>query len=145
MGDQRLRPSERLRHPHEFQHVFRHGTKLVTSTFILHILPTSASCSRLGMAVSKRVGNAVVRNRVKRLIRELFRQHKAIFQPTCDVVFVARHYAAEASLEELTRQFLSLLRRCQSLRGSPIIVEKASCAGISVSQGSESCSRSENQ
>jgi ribonuclease P protein component len=132
MGDQRLRPSERLRHPREFQHVFRYGKKLVTPTFILHILPTSASCSRLGMAVSKRVGNAVVRNRVKRLMRELFRQHKAVFQPTCDVVFVARHHAAEASLEELTRQFLSLLRRCQFSQDTAIV-------------DSDACSRSENQ
>jgi ribonuclease P protein component len=144
MGDQRLRPSERLRHPREFQHVFRYGKKLVTPTFILHILPTSASRSRLGMAVSKRVGKAVVRNRVKRLMRELFRQHKAIFRPTCDVVFVARHRAAEASLEELTRQFLSLLRRCQFPRDTAI-VEKANCAGTSISQGADSCSRSENQ
>jgi ribonuclease P protein component len=108
MGDQRLRPSERLRHPREFRQVFRHGQKLVTPIFILHILPTSAPRSRLGMAVSKRVGNAVVRNRVKRLIRELFRQHKAALQPTCDMVFVARRRAAEASLEEYTRQFLAL-------------------------------------
>jgi ribonuclease P protein component len=144
MGDQRLRPSERLRHPREFQHVFRYGKKLVTPTFILHILPTSASCSRLGMAVSKRVGNAVVRNRVKRALRELFRQHKAIFQPTCDVVFVARHRTAEASLEELTQQFLSLLRRCQFPRHTAM-VEQENCAGISVSQDSDACSRSENQ
>jgi ribonuclease P protein component len=108
MGDQRLRSSERLRHPREFRRVFRYGKKLVTPIFILHILPTSAPCSRLGMAVSKRVGKAVIRNRVKRLIRELFRQHKAALQPTCDVVFVARRPAAEASLEECTRQFLAL-------------------------------------
>jgi ribonuclease P protein component len=144
MGDQRLQPSERLRHPHEFQHVFRHGKKLVTPTFILHLLPTSASCSRLGMAVSKRVGKAVVRNRVKRLIRELFRQHKGMFQPTCDVVFVARHRAAEASLEEFTRQFLSLLRRCQFPRDTAI-VDKENCAGLAISQGPDACGRSENQ
>jgi ribonuclease P protein component len=108
MGDQRLRSSERLCHPREFRRVFRYGKKLVTPIFILHILPTSAPCSRLGMAVSKRVGKAVIRNRVKRLIRELFRQHKAALQPTCDVVFVARRPAAEASLEEYTRQFLAL-------------------------------------
>ena len=108
MGDQRLQPSERLHHPREFRHVFRHGEKLVTPIFIFHILPTSAPCSRLGMAVSKRVGNAVVRNRVKRLIRELFRRYKTALQPTCDVVFVARRHAAEASLEEYIRQFLAL-------------------------------------
>jgi ribonuclease P protein component len=113
MDDQHLRPAERLRHPHEFQQVFQHGTKLVGPMFVLYILPTSASHPRLGLSVSKRVGKAVIRNRIKRLLRELFRQHKALLQPACDVVFVARQGAAEASLAEYTRQFLQLLRRCQ--------------------------------
>jgi ribonuclease P protein component len=113
MGDQRLRPSERLRRPSDYQQVFQHGTKLVAPLFVLYVLPTSAPRSRLGMAVSKRVGGAVVRNRVKRRLRELFRRHKSLLCPACDVVFVARQGAAEASLEEYTRQFLMLLHRCQ--------------------------------
>ena len=110
-GDQRLRPSERLRHPSEYQCVFECGRRLVTPLFVLYVLPRSEAPSRLGMAVSKRVGSAVVRNRVKRRIRELFRQHKSYFESPCDVVFVARRQAAEAPLAEYTRQFLTLLQR----------------------------------
>ena len=113
MGDQRLRPVERLRRSSEYQRVFQHGKKLVSPTFVLYVLPTLELRSRLGMAVSRQVGNAVVRNRVKRRMRELFRRHKALLQPACDVVFVARRGAAEASLEEYTQQFLVLLRRYQ--------------------------------
>ena len=113
MDDQCLRPAERLRHPREFQEVFQHGKKLVAPTFILYLLPTSASHSRLGLAVSKRVGNAVVRNRIKRLLRELFRRHKGLLQPGYDVVFVARQGAADAPLAEYTQQFLRLLHRSQ--------------------------------
>lgn len=113
MSDQGLRPAERLRRSSEYQRVFQHGKKLVSPTFVLYVLPTSELCSRLGMAVSRQVGKAVVRNRVKRRLRELFRRHKALLQPACDVVFVARRGAAEASLEEFTRQFLVLLRRYQ--------------------------------
>jgi ribonuclease P protein component len=115
MGDQRLRPAERLQRPSEFQRVFQHGKKLIAPFFIVYILPTSASYSRLGIAVSKRVGQAVVRNRVKRYVRELFRRHKALLVPPCDVVFVARREAAEASLEAYAQQFLRLLRRGQSM------------------------------
>lgn len=110
-GDQGLRPSERLHHPSEYRRVFEHGVRLVAPLFVLYILPRREIPSRLGMAVSKRVGSAVVRNRVKRRIRELFRQHKSQFEPPCDVVFVAHHQAAEASLAEYTRQFLTLLHR----------------------------------
>jgi ribonuclease P protein component len=113
MADQCLRRIERLRRPSEYQRVFRHGKKLVAPMFVLYILSGSEPYSRLGMAVSKRVGNAVIRNHVKRLIRELFRQHKTQLQPSCDVVFVARRQAAEASLGEYTQQFLMLLRRYQ--------------------------------
>ena len=111
--DQRLRSSERLRQTREYQRVFQHGKKLVSPLLVVYIQPSPASFSRLGMAVSKRVGGAVVRNRVKRLIRELFRRHKRCFTSPCDVVIVARPRAAHASFADFTRQFLTLLRRYQ--------------------------------
>ena len=111
MADQRLRPWERLKRPSEFQRVFRDGEKLVAPAFVLYVLPGSEPTSRLGMAVSRRVGGAVVRNRVKRLIREVFRLHKAQLPVSCDVVFVARRQVTGASLGEYTRQYVALLRR----------------------------------
>ena len=81
--------------------------------FVLYVLPGCRPWSRLGMAVSKRVGKAVVRNRVKRLIRELFRQHKSRLTPPCDVLVVTRRRVAGASSREITRQFLALLHRRQ--------------------------------
>jgi ribonuclease P protein component len=116
MGEQRLRPSERLRHRREYQHVLQYGTKQVAPAFVLYVLPSAASCSRLGIAVSRRVGGAVVRNRVKRHARECFRQHKAALGFPCDLVVVARREAAEVSHSEYVRQFLTLLRRCQRLQ-----------------------------
>ena len=115
MGDQRLRPRERLRCPRAYQRVFEQGEKLVGSLFILYVLPTSEPYSRLGLAVSKRIGNAVVRNRIKRSLRETFRRHKACLLSSCDLVCVARREAAGAPLALYTQQFLLLLRRCQRL------------------------------
>jgi ribonuclease P protein component len=113
MGEQCLRPSERLRHRRDYQHVLQYGTKQVAPAFVLYVLPSAASCSRLGIAVSRRVGGAVVRNRVKRRARECFRQHKAELESPCDIVVVARRAAVEVSHSEYARQFLTLLRRCQ--------------------------------
>ena len=111
--DQRLRSSERLHQTQEYQRVFRHGKKLVSPLFVIYVYPSSESFSRLGMAVSKRVGKAVVRNRIKRLIREVFRRHKTVIKSPCDVVVVARQRAADASFVDFARQFLTLLGRYQ--------------------------------
>ncbi len=111
MGDQRLSSAERLRHRHEFERVFQRGTKQVSPVFVWYCLPTPGTHSRLGMAVSKRVGNAVVRNRVKRYVREFFRRHKMQFDPPCDIVVVARRQAADLQYAESVQQFTSLLRR----------------------------------
>jgi ribonuclease P protein component len=111
VGDQRFTSSERLRCQREFQRVFQDGAKHVSPAFALYVLPTSASRSRLGMAVSKRVGGAVVRNRLKRCIREFFRRYKADIHPACDLVVVARREAADLSYAEITQHFLRLSRR----------------------------------
>ena len=111
MGDQRLRPVERLRCARSYQRAFEQGEKLVGSLFILYVLPTSEPHSRLGMAVSKRIGNALVRNRIKRCLRETFRRHKALLLASCDLVCVARRGAAGVPLTLYTQQFLMLLQR----------------------------------
>jgi ribonuclease P protein component len=116
MREQRLRPSERLRHRREFQRVLQHGTKQVAPAFVLYVLPTAAPCSRLGIAVSRRIGGAVARNRVKRRTREFFRRHKAELGSTCDIVVVARHAAVGMPHSEYVQQFLTLLHRCWRLQ-----------------------------
>ncbi len=119
MGDQRLRPSERLRHQREYQRVFGCGTKQVSSAFVVYVLPTAEPCSRLGLAVSKRIGNAVTRNRVKRRTRVFFRLHKAQLRSPYDIVVVARRGAAKASYAEFVRQFSMLLRCCWQPQSAP--------------------------
>lgn len=81
--------------------------------------PAATSRARLGVTVGKRVGNAVHRNRVKRLVREVFRRNRALFPEGCDVVLVARSGAdrldyglvldelvrAQAAIERIRRQW----------------------------------------
>lgn len=60
--------------------------------------------SRIGITASKRVGNAVVRNRIKRLVREIFRKNRTQIDPPCDVLVIARAEAAHAGYAELAAE-----------------------------------------
>jgi len=123
MGEQRLRAAERLRRSSDFQQAFQHGRKLVTSLFVVYVVRNSLAHSRCGLAVSKRVGQAVVRNLLKRRLRELFRQHKFVLDPPVDMVIVVRREAAQASGQMFAQQFVSVLQRCQSRRPPAVVTE----------------------
>ena len=87
----------------EFKIVFEQGRKFPSKHLILYVLPNRLDHSRLGLAVSKKVGNAVTRNRVKRRLREVFRKLFAE-HPLChDIVVVARSTAPEAEFLVLDR------------------------------------------
>jgi len=75
--------------------VSRDGTRANASSFVLLAAPSRVStpASRLGVTASRRVGNAVVRNRIKRRIREWFRQHRSELPANRDLVVIARQGA----------------------------------------------------
>ena len=74
--------------------------------------------SRFGLVVSKKVGNAVVRNRIRRRVKEVFRQNKAWFPDGQDIVIIAKKRAAEATLQEIRRD-LERSRRRMAQASSP--------------------------
>jgi ribonuclease P protein component len=110
--DQRLRHHERLASAAEFTRCYRHGRRVRTRYFTVYAYQRSERPPRLGLAVGKTVGIAVVRNRVKRRLRELFRRHKALVPWGYDL-FVragpASAAAAYAALEAAWNEAMSLL------------------------------------
>lgn len=89
------RNSERLRKTREFNRVYQNGARLYGKGFILVYLrdkqvDNRVSESRLGISVPRKVGNAVQRNRIKRIIREAFRLHREVFPQGSDIVFAVR-------------------------------------------------------
>jgi ribonuclease P protein component len=109
--DHRFRQGDRLKTPQQFRPVFDQGHKRVGRFFVAFFRPNGRSRSRLGLAVSRRVGNAVCRNRLKRLVREQFRQTDGL--GPVDLVVVARTAAGQARRSELETDLRTLLKRIQ--------------------------------
>jgi ribonuclease P protein component len=91
--DEKLRPTERLHSAFEFEKVFEEGRCFRTPWLRVHYRPNPDGRSRLGLVVSRRVGKAVLRNRVKRILREVFRRNKGRLPAPLDVVLVPQREA----------------------------------------------------
>lgn len=79
-----------LKKNRDFQEVYKHGTSYADRLLVMYILENGTDANRLGISVSKKVGNSVVRHRVTRLIRESYRLNERFFQRGLDIVVVAR-------------------------------------------------------
>jgi ribonuclease P protein component len=104
-----LRGEEYLSKAAEYTLVYSKGSSLVSDLVVMKTLPNGLTLSRYGFSVSRRVGKAVVRNRVKRLLREILRLTP--LQPGWDIVFIARPLAAGANYTRLEKSVKVLLSR----------------------------------
>jgi ribonuclease P protein component len=119
--DERFPRSARLLRRSEFLRVQNSGRRVHTAHFI--ILLSQGQGSRLGVTVGRRVGCAVRRNRIKRVVREVFRRNRELFPADCDVVLVARSGAERLDYgsvkDELTRAQAALARLQKQLPTLP--------------------------
>jgi ribonuclease P protein component len=104
---------ERLRKNSQFAAVYEHGRTWANDLVVLKTLPNGLEWNRYGFVAGKRLGKAVVRNRVKRLLREVARATST--KTGWDVVFIARSQSATANYHELGASVAGLLRRARIL------------------------------
>lgn len=93
-GNQTFPSHERLTRRQDFLFLYEHGEKVVGRYFVLHAARREGQGRKFGVAVSRKVGNAVVRNRVKRYLREIYRTHRAQLDDDLHLVIVARPVSA---------------------------------------------------
>jgi ribonuclease P protein component len=101
----------RLTDSPDFERVYRQGTAYRGKLFSLHAFPNEFGTPRLGLSVSRRVGNAVTRNTVRRRLREVFHSALPHIPGDLDLVVSARPAAAEATFGELSEEFARSLRK----------------------------------
>ena len=104
-----FRPREHIRRRSDFEAIYQSGVKVGGRLMTVFVRPSPSGHARLGIAATRKIGGAVIRNRAKRLTRELFRNHK----PTTavDIVVVPRREFPDAPYSSLEREFDALLER----------------------------------
>ena len=95
---------------HIFRRLYRSHSQ-ADSYLVLYARKNRQGCNRIGITVSKKLGHAVVRNRTRRRLREVYRLNEEKFQPGWDLVVVARSRAVEAPFEKLTQSYLRLAKK----------------------------------
>ncbi len=94
----------------EFQTVYESGESFANRNLVMYVLPNHTEENRVGISVSKKVGNSVVRHRIKRIIRESYRLNCDNVISGLDIVMIARKEAKAKSYQELEESMLHLYR-----------------------------------
>ena len=103
----------------KLNHIFRrlYGTSGHANGYlVLYARKNRTGANRVGITVSKKLGKAHIRNRIRRRLREVYRLNEMAFRPGWDLVVVARSKAVDAPFDKLTKSFLSLARKMGTLR-----------------------------
>jgi ribonuclease P protein component len=105
----------RVRADRRFREIRQRGRSVSNDLLVLCALANDLPYSRFGFAVNSRIGNAVVRNRIKRRLREIMRLCMAGIRPGCDIILIARKPIRSADYHQLETACARLLRRAQLL------------------------------
>lgn len=108
----RFTKAERLTKKKEFERVFSEGKVFKDTKIVFYIIANDYQYSRIGLVVSKKVGNAVQRNRVKRLLREAYRLNKHLLTVNVDIIAIPRRpFTSNLKLPDIENEFKKLLKQ----------------------------------
>ena len=102
--------TESLKSNRDFQKVFKNGRSKANKYLVMYVAENNSNINRLGISVSKKVGNSVVRHYIKRCLKEAYRLHENMFNSGLDIVVIARQGAHDIKYHELESALLHLMR-----------------------------------
>lgn len=100
-----------IRKNSEFRAVYRRGKSFSNYLLVLYINRNNSDFNRLGVSVSKKVGNSVTRNRIKRLIKECYRHNNEGIKKGYDLIFIARNSAKGKSYKDIEKSLINLFNK----------------------------------
>ncbi|WP_449538285.1 ribonuclease P protein component [Ferdinandcohnia sp. Marseille-Q9671] len=111
-----MKKEYRIKKNQDFQTAFKSGKSSANRQFVVYVYQNEGQEHfRIGLSVSKKIGNAVTRNRIKRLIRQFFLEHKSLVKDK-DYVIIARKPVAQMSYEEVQKSLLHVLKLAKVLK-----------------------------
>ena len=103
--------TESLKKTPQFRLVYNRGKSSANKYLVLYIFKNRSETNKIGISVSKKVGNSVVRSRISRLIRESYRLNEQNMEKGNDLVFIARNGAKGKSYKEINSALLHLCKK----------------------------------
>lgn len=103
-----MKHSQSLKKNADFQNVYKCGKSFANKYLVMYVKENDLGINRIGISVSKKVGNSVVRHRLKRLILESYRLHEDMFNSSLDMVIIARVTAKDRKYHEIESAVLHL-------------------------------------
>lgn len=100
--------TDSLKNNTDFKNVYSKGKSKANRCFIMYVFENSTDKNRIGVSVSKKVGNSVIRHRIKRLVKESYRLHEEMFNSGLDIVVIARSCAADLEFKNVESALLHL-------------------------------------
>ena len=107
--------TERIGATREFEHLLREGERSSANAFVLYV-GRGGSRRRIGIRVGRRVGTAVQRNRIKRLVREVYRRHRTRLEEGISMVVIVRQSARDLTYDECAERLIGLWQKTKILR-----------------------------
>jgi len=109
--NQKLKKKIIMQYNEEFQHIYRNSKTLSDRYIVMHIIYNNKYNHKVGFAAGKKLGNAVTRNHLKRILREIYRKNTININGNCCILLVARMAAVTADYDTINKSFNKLVKK----------------------------------